>query len=140
MTTKYKVTKSWLDRKSGNVWYCGEYDKESLPAKLLEDKRICIPIENIVGDTVTVIKPNETVFNETTELNKTISQIENNYKINDPEYVVNINEASVDELIRIDGIGKATANKIIVGRPYLDIKDLAKVTNIDRLNLGQLKV
>ncbi len=38
--------------------------------------------------------------------------------------VININEASSAELESLPGVGKVTAQKIIDGRPYQDIKDL----------------
>ena len=39
---------------------------------------------------------------------------------------VDINNASADELKSVKGIGDATAKKIIAGRPYSSVDDLAK--------------
>src|SRR5262245_39326667 len=39
---------------------------------------------------------------------------------------IDINSASVDELTSLNSVGEATAKKIIAGRPYASIDDLAK--------------
>ena len=39
---------------------------------------------------------------------------------------IDINSASADELMSLNGVGEATAKKIIAGRPYSSVDDLAK--------------
>jgi hypothetical protein len=39
---------------------------------------------------------------------------------------IDINSASADELTSLNGVGEATAKKIIAGRPYASVDDLAK--------------
>lgn len=39
---------------------------------------------------------------------------------------IDINSASADELVTLNGVGEATAKKIIAGRPYASVDDLAK--------------
>ena len=39
---------------------------------------------------------------------------------------ININQATIDELDTLSGVGQATAQKIIQGRPYQNIDDLVK--------------
>src|SRR5262247_4738569 len=39
---------------------------------------------------------------------------------------IDINSATADELTSLNGVGEATAKKIIAGRPYASIDDLAK--------------
>ena len=39
---------------------------------------------------------------------------------------IDINSASADELMSLNGVGEATAKKIIAGRPYASVDDLAK--------------
>lgn len=41
-----------------------------------------------------------------------------------PSKQININKASIEELDRLSGVGIATAQKIINGRPYISIDDL----------------
>lgn len=43
-----------------------------------------------------------------------------------PEALVNVNTASAEALKKIDGIGDATADEIIKGRPWETIDDLKK--------------
>src|SRR5262249_45946770 len=39
---------------------------------------------------------------------------------------IDINSASADELMSLNGVGEATAKKIIAGRPYASVDELAK--------------
>src|SRR5262247_4128653 len=39
---------------------------------------------------------------------------------------IDINSATADELTSLNGVGEATAKKIIAGRPYASVDDLAK--------------
>src|SRR5689334_14914779 len=39
---------------------------------------------------------------------------------------VDVNKATEDELLEIPGVGEATAAKIVKGRPYTSLDDLAK--------------
>lgn len=43
-----------------------------------------------------------------------------------PAAVVNLNTASESDLVALPGIGPATAKKIMAGRPYTSVADLAK--------------
>jgi hypothetical protein len=45
-----------------------------------------------------------------------------------PAAKVDINSASETELEKLPGVGKATAKKIIAGRPYQSVNDLSKVS------------
>lgn len=52
---------------------------------------------------------------------------------------ININTASKEELITLKGVGDSTAQKIINGRPYVQIEDLLKVSGIGQATLDKFK-
>ncbi len=49
---------------------------------------------------------------------------------------ININNASKEELIKLPGVGGATADKIIANRPYKSADDLLKVQGIGEAKLA----
>jgi competence protein ComEA len=52
---------------------------------------------------------------------------------------VNINTAGADELDTLPGVGPATAEKIIAGRPYTTIDDILRVPGIGPATFAKLK-
>lgn len=52
---------------------------------------------------------------------------------------ININSASVDELDSLDGIGPATAEKVISARPFSKIEDLLNVSGIGEATFNKFK-
>lgn len=52
--------------------------------------------------------------------------------------LVDINKASMDELISIHGIGAGLATQIIEKRPYADLHDLVEVSGINETKLAAL--
>ncbi len=51
---------------------------------------------------------------------------------------IDINNASVEELTTVSGIGESLANKIIEKRPYHVLNDLVKVSGINEVKLASL--
>lgn len=47
-----------------------------------------------------------------------------------PAQLVNVNEASLDELQTLDGVGEAAAKRIVKGRPYETIDGLVRVRGV----------
>ncbi|MFN2302791.1 MAG: ComEA family DNA-binding protein [Anaerolineales bacterium] len=54
------------------------------------------------------------------------------------EKQLNINQATLDELISINGIGAQLAKRIVEGRPYDNMHDLVKVSGINEVKLASL--
>ncbi|MBW6465473.1 MAG: helix-hairpin-helix domain-containing protein [Brevefilum sp.] len=55
-----------------------------------------------------------------------------------PLNLVNVNRASLEELVAIRGIGPGLAQGIIDDRPYTDINDLVRVPGINQIKLLSL--
>lgn len=55
------------------------------------------------------------------------------------DYRVDINTATISELMQFSGIGKIKANKIIKGRPYLNIYDLVEKKMIGQKVFNNIK-
>jgi beta-lactamase superfamily II metal-dependent hydrolase len=53
--------------------------------------------------------------------------------------LVDLNEATIEELMQIPGIGPTTAKKVIQGRPYRSIDDLSKLQGLGSARLAELE-
>lgn len=58
---------------------------------------------------------------------------------NDDIECVNINTATKEQLTTLNGVGDATAEKIIQGRPYTKVEDLLNVSGIGEATLEKFK-
>jgi competence protein ComEA len=52
---------------------------------------------------------------------------------------IDINAASLDEVMRLPGIGRVTAQAIVAGRPYRSLADLDRVKGIGPKTLEKLR-
>jgi Holliday junction resolvasome RuvABC DNA-binding subunit len=51
---------------------------------------------------------------------------------------IDINQAAIDELVTIKGIGTQLAKRIVDGRPYENMNDLVRVSGINEVKLASL--
>jgi competence protein ComEA len=58
---------------------------------------------------------------------------------NEGSECVNINTATKEELMTLNGIGESTAEKIIMGRPYTQVEDLLNVSGIGEATLAKFR-
>ena len=52
---------------------------------------------------------------------------------------ININTASISELTQLNGVGEATATKIVEGRPYSETEDIMNVSGIGEATYEKFK-
>ena len=60
-------------------------------------------------------------------------------KLQPGDPAIDINAASLDEVMRLPGIGRVTAQAIVAGRPYHSLADLDKVKGIGPKTLEKLR-
>ncbi len=101
-----------------------------------------------LNDSDKIIIPNKSETNQTDSDNNDTDNIEDNTNFEeDDENVkvgnkININTASKDELKSLNGIGEATANKIINYRktnPFREIEDIMNVPGIGESKFNNIK-
>lgn len=52
---------------------------------------------------------------------------------------INVNRASVEQLVELPGIGKVTAQKIVAARPFRSIDDFAKTARMGKSRLDRIR-
>lgn len=67
------------------------------------------------------------------------SESNNNQENNDTSQCININSATTAQLETLNGVGAATAQKIISGRPYQQIEDITNVQGIGTTLFNKIK-
>lgn len=65
--------------------------------------------------------------------------VANNKEIDSDSQTVNINNATVEELDKLPGVGLSTAKNIVKNRPYNSLEDLLKIKRFGKKKLDSLR-
>lgn len=148
---KYKLIRTYVNRKTGSPLFPGIYADSQLPKEIINNVLYCLPLESIevavipkVEDkSITDLRVNkdaDTINITSEEIVVTkIPTVEVTETVDETQ-LININTAKLEELIKIQGIGQKTAEKIINHRPYNSLDELSAYVNIHNIDLVQLKV
>lgn len=83
---------------------------------------------------------NSGLFTETSRVIDYISPVETSNEItNQQNSKININQASLEELDQLPGVGPTTAKKIVDNRPYIKIEDLLNKKIINKTTFEKIK-
>ena len=112
--------------------------KMNLSAEMKDNSKVYIPFENDYNCNLLAFSlPKEVVdiINPPQESNEDVN---NGDSANDGG-CISINNATLQELETLNGVGPSTAQKIIDGRPYSKIEDLLNVSGIGEATLNKFK-
>jgi competence protein ComEA len=112
--------------------------KMNLSAEMKDNSKVYIPFENDYNCNLLAFSlPKEVVdiINPPQESN---DDVNNGDSTNDGG-CISINNATLQELETLNGVGPSTAQKIIDGRPYSKIEDLLNVSGIGEATLNKFK-
>jgi competence protein ComEA len=125
--------------------------KMNFAKKVVQEQKIYVPFQDDVDcslnsdkvDLQKIVDDAQATSKSSTDATSTNSERTTSAK--DPlnsninQLCVSLNNASIEELDTLDGVGIATAQKIIEGRPYKTIEDLLNVKGIGQATFDKLK-
>ena len=104
---------------------------------ICELKQVTVGTEITFNTPITTLPTVEPYIDQTTTTTSTSGTT--NTSDNSSTQCVNINTATKEQLITLNGVGESTAGKIIEGRPYANINDLLNVSGIGEATLSKFK-
>jgi competence protein ComEA len=131
------------------------YRKINLAQPLINNQKLYFPFENelicqieplveeskkieaMYTNPVTTL-PTTEPYSEQNSTPATTQSPTNTTNNNSPQ-CVNINTATKEQLVTLNGVGEVTAEKIIQGRPYSKVEDLLNVSGIGEATLNKFK-
>lgn len=129
--TKVILKKAYMIKKTGSRYPRGEYELESLPKAIRQDPNY---VQTITEIKTSVEKDDERLLNRKEPSVKKIKAT--SYA---PKLALNVNEATIDDLLQLPGIARKRAENIIANRPYIDMEDLKKRAGLTALNVDELE-
>jgi len=142
---KYKLLKTWVDKKRGSPYFPDEYYESQLPEHIRNDRFWCLPLEEIeVAYKTKTPNDNDTdlrVNKYDQELAVTKQELIVEKERTENKIKVNLNTAKLEELLKVNGIGQSTAEKIIKNRPLKSLDSLSGIVkNIHTIDLTNVEV
>ena len=61
------------------------------------------------------------------------------YLVGSASHSINLNTATIEELVMLPGIGTDLANRVVEARPYTSLDELMKVKGIGRVRFDEIK-
>lgn len=119
----------------GGLTSNADLNKVNLAMKLVDEGHYVIPKIGEETDSININQPNNNLSN---------SKVHNENNLNDNQNnIININTASISELDTLNGIGEATANKIVSYREengnFNSIEDIKNVNGIGEKKFEEIK-
>ena len=127
---KYKLLRTWVDKKRGNPYFPDEYLESQLPESIRNDRYWCLPLDEIEISYTTKPKDESITDLRLNNPDNEISVVKQEIIVEKNQNIkVNLNTSSLEDLLKIPGIGQATAEKIIKNRPLKSLDSLSGFLN-----------
>lgn len=129
------LKKAYIVPLTGSRYPRGKYALKSLPVAIRDNKEYVQFIDK-VSEVETSSK--DKVLTPSKDAVKKIEKTE--FIIEDEDAPVNVNDATLSELVEVSGIGRKTAEAIIENRPFTDFTDLKKRVSFFRVKPEDLNI
>ena len=113
MEAQVQLIKQYIDSKTGNVYWRGNYYLSQLPEKIRNDINY-VSLDKVLEEKTVKDNKVKNLIEENVKEQTTLNKIELIEKKNK----ININTCSLEELTSLKGIGETLGNKIIEKRIY----------------------
>lgn len=109
----------------------------NMSSKLKDQQKIYIPFQqDVICEEIQFSKEVVEVYEEI--INKPVEN-QTEETVEESSSCININNATLEQLTELDGVGPSTAQKIIDGRPYTKIEDILEVKGIGDATYAKFK-
>jgi hypothetical protein len=139
---KYKLLRTWIDKKRGNPYFPDEYVESQLPEEIRNDRYWCLPLDEIEVSFTTKPKDDSIIDLRINKPDNEISVTRQETIVEkDTSVKVNLNTAKLEDLLKVQGIGQTTAEKIIKNRPLKSLDSLSGfIKNPNQIDLTKIEI